>query len=225
VQGNFRASPDGFRGRAENREEFPGVKSPASFCRGNNPRISFGFRAGTHHVSQIAVNRPRQMETLMLTLYFGDFADGASFVLRLYLGVFFILARFRYFYDPSRTVGDRWLAEARHLSLKKKLHHCGHGCTDWLPNFVAIVEVFAGLGLIFGLLTTLSAAGLLIICLVGTWCTAHEKTMRQNPSDQIDIVSCYLWTPEPGYAVIALAIILIGPGAFSIDSLLWKVIQ
>lgn len=158
----------------------------------------------------------------MQALVFGMSADIASLLLRVILGVFFILARFRYFYDPSKPPSDRWFSTARHQSLKNKLNYCGHGCTDVLPAFIAIVEVLAGMGVLTGTLTALSALGLLIICVVGTCCTACDKTMRQNPVDRIDVVSCYLWTPEPIYVVVSLCILLLGPGTYSIDYLIWQ---
>lgn len=39
--------------------------------------------------------------------------DGMILIIRLCLGLFFVLARFRYFYDPSRP-DNRWFNKARH---------------------------------------------------------------------------------------------------------------
>lgn len=154
-----------------------------------------------------------------MSLYYSLSADLASLVLREILGVFFILARFRWFYDPAKEKGTRWFNVIRRKSLRDKLNHCGHGDTAWLPAFVATVECLAALGVIAGLLTGLSALGLLIICVIGTKCTWRDKTMRQNPVDKIDIWSCYLWTPEPVYVSVALALFLLGPGVYSLDYL------
>jgi uncharacterized membrane protein YphA (DoxX/SURF4 family) len=156
--------------------------------------------------------------------------DLAQLVLRIVLGVFFVLARFRWFFDPSegRTLTDFWnpvdgrvvLPPARHRSLSAKLVHCGFSGNPWLGVWVATVEVSAGLGVLFGFLTSLSALGLVVILLLGTRCTARDKTMRQNPVDRVDVLSCYLWTPEPVYLVIAVALVLMGGGVFSIDHFL-----
>ena len=158
----------------------------------------------------------------MQSFVFGFSQDFASLFMRVFLGVFFVLARFSYVFDPSKPEGDKWFSKARHASLRNKLDHCGWGCTDWLPPFIAWVEILAGLALIVGLLSTLSAAGLLVICVIGTMCTGYEKTMCQNPVDRIDVCSCYLWCPEPIYVVLALAIVLVGPGTYSLDYLIWS---
>jgi len=138
--------------------------------------------------------------------------------LRIYLGVFMILARFRWFYDPSRPE-DPWFNDGRHISLHKTVSTCGF--THWaLAATVAIVEMLAGLALVFGLMTVPAAFGLLVILLVATWCKGGEKTAKQEPVDRIDWVSCYLWTPEPGYIMVAFAILVLGPGMFSLDHIL-----
>lgn len=144
-------------------------------------------------------------------------ADIASLVVRLALGSFFVLARFRYFFDPSKTNG-MFLNVDRHTSLRNKMCHCGYaGNPSFFANFTAVIEVFAGLGVLFGLLTTVSAFGLLVITLCGTMCTAKTKVMEQHPVDKLDCVSCYLWRVEGLYLVFAALVFVLGPGVYSLD--------
>lgn len=147
--------------------------------------------------------------------------DLTLLILRLILGVFFVLARFRWFYDPSQPVGARFLNIARHKHLAWKLCTCGYGLHPVLAGFVASVEVLAGLGVTMGLLTPLSTLGLMSVLTFATLCTAKTKVMEQHPVDDIDCVSCYLWRVEGVYLAIALAILLGGPGKYSLDYLLW----
>lgn len=146
--------------------------------------------------------------------------DIASLIARITLGVFFVLARFRWFYDPSKI--PCIFNSVRHISLKAKLCHCGWGNTNWLPAVVATAEVAAGIAVVIGLLTPLAALGLFMICVVGTFCTAKDKTMKQNPVDGIDVVSCYLWTPEPIYIALTVIVMMLGAGVFSLDHLVLK---
>lgn len=143
--------------------------------------------------------------------------DLALLLNRVTLGTFFVLARFRFFYDPSRK-GAQWFNAGRYSSLSMKMRACGwqRGAPFW-AWFAAIVEVGAGAFLALGLLSVLSAIGLLAVTVAATWCTAHEKTMKQNPVDRLDCVSCYLWNAEPLYIVMALAVIAAGPGRYSLD--------
>jgi uncharacterized membrane protein YphA (DoxX/SURF4 family) len=147
--------------------------------------------------------------------------DLASLILRCIVGVFFLLARFRYVYDPS--INPSWFASVRHMSLQNKMRKCG---LNFMPRLWAEVtaygELAGGLGLIVGLLTPLAAIGLLVILLPATACTAAEKINRQAPVDGIATVECYLWTPEPLYIALCVAILLLGPGAFSLDHYLWR---
>lgn len=143
--------------------------------------------------------------------------DLTMLVLRLLIGVFFVLARFRWFYDPSRP-DNPWFNKARHEHLRWKMCYCGY--PKWFAPFVATAEVSAGLGVIVGLLTPLAAAGLLTITIVATLCTAKEKVCEQNPADKLDYVSCYLWRVEGLYIAIAALIVLNGGGRWSLDHLL-----
>jgi uncharacterized membrane protein YphA (DoxX/SURF4 family) len=152
------------------------------------------------------------METLVL------------FIARFTLGFFFVSYRFRWFFDPTPQDGVEVCSPYRHLKLRQKLCSCGWGMSPRLAAFVAVSETLAGLGVMFGYFTTLSALGLLAILLVATLCTAREKTLRQNPVDRIDVVSCYLWNPEPVYIVLAAVVAVFGPGWFALDTILWRIL-
>lgn len=140
--------------------------------------------------------------------------------IRAILGVFFILARFRYFYDPSRP-DDPWLNAKRVDHLAWKLCICKFPNAKHLAPAVAIVEVGAGVFLVLGLLTHLAAFGLLVILIGATHCTMHEKVAKQEPVDRIDWWSCYLWTVEPIYIVLAAVLVVAGGGALSLDAALF----
>lgn len=145
------------------------------------------------------------------------------FLARFLLGFFFVSYRFRWVYDPTPIDGVRICSPFKRQSLIRKLQDCGFGCSPTLAAFVAIFEVLAGLGCIFGLFTSLSALGLLVVLIAATLCTAREKTLKQKPVDQIDVVNCYLWNPEPVYIVLAVVVLTFGPGWFSLDYL-WSAI-
>jgi uncharacterized membrane protein YphA (DoxX/SURF4 family) len=148
--------------------------------------------------------------------------DAVAFLLRAVLGTFYVLARFRFFYDPARS--PRFCNPERHQSLTNKVKHCGwYSMPYFWAWFVAAAEVLGGLALIVGLLTVPAAAGLLIVTLFATYCTARDKVMEQHPVDALDCVGCYLWRVEGIYIAIALAIVLLGPGRWSLDYL-WSLL-
>jgi uncharacterized membrane protein YphA (DoxX/SURF4 family) len=145
-----------------------------------------------------------------------DMPDVVSLLLRVLLGAFFILARFRWFYDPSRP-NMPWMNDKRHEHMILRLCTCGYGTHPAIAAFVACVEVSAGVALIIGLLTIPATLGLLGVLLFATFCTAYQKVCEQGPVDCIDCVSCYLWRVEGVYIAIAFSILAMGPGAYSID--------
>jgi len=149
--------------------------------------------------------------------------DAASLLVRLTIGLFYVLARFRSFYDPSQPKGCRLFNSSRFSSLQRKLCSCGfeRGVSFWTWT-VAVVEVGGGLALVAGLLTTLAAFALLVLTVRASMCTAWLKISEQNPVDKIDCLACYLWRVEGLYAALALLVLLLGPGAYSLDSLLLR---
>lgn len=151
-----------------------------------------------------------------------NYVDLSAFLVRFTLGLFFVLARFRFFYDPSQPY-YRFLCPTRIKSLTNKMAHCGFRCFPvQLAFFVAAWEVLAGIALIVGLLTELAAFGMLVVLLVATRCTCRQKVEAQHPCDRIDAVACYLWTPEPLYVLLTVLVLLLGPGAYSLDAVLWR---
>lgn len=156
-----------------------------------------------------------------LALHGMNLPDLATLLLRQILGWFFILARFRWFFDPSRP-DNPLLNVKRHGHLVQKLCSCGYGYHPGLTAFVACVEVLAGGAVVIGLLTNLALLGLLGVLLCATFCTGKVKVLEQQPVDCIDCVSCYLWRVEGVYIAIVVALMCTGPGVFSADALFWR---
>jgi uncharacterized membrane protein YphA (DoxX/SURF4 family) len=159
----------------------------------------------------------------MLLVHGLGYGDIIQLIARLLLGVFFVLARFRFFYDPTPPDGGRsWMNPWRHAHLAAKMEHCGFKTRPlFFAWFAAVVEVSAGFGVLFGFLAPLSAIGLLVITSIGTRCTARDKILKQQPIDTIQCCEDYLWLPEPLYIGLALIVILGGAGPYSLDALLW----
>jgi uncharacterized membrane protein YphA (DoxX/SURF4 family) len=166
-----------------------------------------------------------------------DLTDIALFINRVILGGFFILARFRFFYDPSKpgregvwgydlhwrfittTPSQRWFNADRRKSLHNKLSYCGFKHPAWVW-VVAITEVGAGILLISGLFTALAGLCLLVLTLRASVCTARTKVFEQNPCDPLDVCACYLWRVEGLYIVMSAVCVLAGPGSFALSEVL-----
>lgn len=157
------------------------------------------------------------MQSVQLLTHGLDLAPFALFLNRVTLGLFYLLARFRFFYDPAKPAGARWLNADRHASLINKMAHCGMKKHPRVWAWVAAsLEVGGGLWLILGFAAPFAAFGLLLLTLIATRCTWRAKVYEQNPVDCIDVCSCYLWRVEGLYIVMAAAVILGGPGAWSL---------
>lgn len=160
------------------------------------------------------------MASVALYLQHGLFGanDLAILFQRIILGVFFILARFRVVYDPSRPA-EGWFPKSRVDHLKQKVGGiCGYSFLPWW--FLAGVELIGGAAVIVGCNTVMAALGLACVTFFGTLCTWRERVCRQQPADKIDRVSCYLWLPEPIYLLLAINLMLTGAGRYSLDALI-----
>jgi uncharacterized membrane protein YphA (DoxX/SURF4 family) len=149
---------------------------------------------------------------------FDNALDVVALADRVALGGFFILARFRWVYDPSRPQ-DAWFNTERHKHLVWKLCTCHYPANPQLAAFVAMTELAAGAGVLFGLLTNLAALGLLGTLVFATACTARAKVLEQGPVDVLDVVCDYLWRVEGLYILLAASVFLMGGGAYSLDAI------
>lgn len=146
---------------------------------------------------------------------------------RFLLGGFFVLDRFRWFFDPEDTPDATkharyFLNKARREHLREKIEQVTGLKSVWWSTLIACVEFFGGLGIIFGFLTPLAALGLLSVLTVASHGTFHDKVIvKQQPIDKIDVVSCYLWLVEPLYMWFAAVFLFVGPGQFALDNFFW----
>ena len=144
--------------------------------------------------------------------------DLATFAIRFVVGWFFLLYRFRWFYDPTQA--QPWISIYRQAKLRRRMRTCGYSTHPAMCAFIAAAEMAGGIALVVGFLTRPAAFGILIILLFATFCTARENTIVQKPVDSIDVVSCYLRTIEPLYILLLAVLVLLGPGAWSVDAMI-----
>ncbi len=125
------------------------------------------------------------------------------------VGLFFVLARFRFFYDPSKSPSLRWFNRLRYQSLYNKIHSCGwtHRTALW-TWYTAVVEVLGGLSLMLNIGRSISGPLLLGLLLVASKCTYRTKCLEQCPVDKIDWLCAYLWRVE-GLYIAMLAVVVV----------------
>ena len=87
---------------------------------------------------------------------------------------------------------------------------------------VPLGELLGGLGVALGALTIFAAVGLAVLC-VGAWALDGSKRIRSmQPLDPADRVDDVLYLPEVLYVLCLLAVLSFGPGAYSLDALVWR---
>lgn len=83
---------------------------------------------------------------------------------------------------------------------------------------VAITELVAGLCLAAGFLTLLSAAALLLLMTVAIATVAIRQVDARQVATWLENI---LYLPEVLYFILLLWLIAAGPGAISVDKLIW----
>lgn len=138
--------------------------------------------------------------------YFIGSVDLSLFMLRLTVGVFFMLSGYNKLFSPSR-----------HQALVETLNR------DKIP-FIPIMqwwvpgwELVGGALVALGAGTAFAASTLSTLMCVACWAEAAKKVEEYKPINGADRVDDYLYLPEVLYLVMLLAVLSAGPGAYSID--------
>lgn len=137
--------------------------------------------------------------------------DYALLIVRVMCGLFFAISGYHKLFNP-----------VRHQSLVDTLVQNRIPYPQFNQWFVPTIEFTAGLGLIGGCLTTLSAFGLFIICVVATCTDGYKRVLGWKPLDKADALDDILYLPEVTYILLLWVVIIGGSGYLSIDSLLFN---
>lgn len=129
-------------------------------------------------------------------------------VLRFGAGLFFMLSGFNKLVNPER-----------HQQLVSTLEADGVALVRFNQWWVPAVEFSAGAAVALGLLTSLAAAGLFVICAVAGLCEAKKRVDAMSPINGADRVDDYLYLPEIVWALVLAFIVAVGGGPVALDRL------
>lgn len=140
-------------------------------------------------------------------LSFGAQAPDVAIAMnRIVVGGFFAISGYHKLFNAARHAS---LVE----TLKRDRIPC-IGCCQW---FVPGVEFVAGLLLVIGLASVISALLLGAVCLVATCTDGLQRVREWHPIDRADWVDTLLYLPEVLYGIMLLTVILTGPERYSLD--------
>lgn len=144
--------------------------------------------------------------------------DLAALLLRLIIGIFFLLARISWLYDPSSK--PRLLPQKRHEKLRERLCTCGYVDHPCMCACVALIEIFGGAAIAIGLFTQLALMGLAAVMIFAIPCKSTEDILSGQGEGNTGYFSWFMWNIEGAYLTIIIVLLLLGPGYFSLDYLL-----
>lgn len=152
-------------------------------------------------------------DTFSVTYGFESHHDIASLVLRLVLGIFFSISGYHKLFNATRRANLRETFKA-------------DGCYSPALMFVIpIGELLGGIAVLIGFLTPIASLGLILICLGACVFDGLKRIPSFKPLDRADYAADVLYLPEFLYIAKLSALVIIGPGLFSIDSLLRHLIH
>jgi putative oxidoreductase len=128
-------------------------------------------------------------------------ADLALLLLRLVLGAAFILHGYSKFSDPTSWASQMLL-----------------GVPPWLQAVAAFAELGGGAALILGVLTRLFAlliACNMVVAIFGVLIPHHARFVNDGPG-------AMSYEKPLAYLAVMLALVLVGPGRFSLDATLFR---
>jgi len=131
----------------------------------------------------------------MIQTLFGSDANLASLVLRLAVGILFIVHGY-----PKLTSQRKMGAEFMKST----------GMPTWMASFAGVAEFFGGLALILGLLTPVISLLFVLWMISTTWFAKAKLHKKLQGGYEFDI----------SLLAASLAIVILGSGIYSIDHLL-----
>lgn len=137
--------------------------------------------------------------------------DTGITIARVAVGAFFAISGYHKCFTPER-----------HASLVQTLREDNIPLVRFNAWFVPCVELVGGTALALGLFSVLSALLLGAICLVATCADGLKRVRAYKPVDAADFIDDILYLPEVLYGLMLIAVICSGPGAYSLDYLLWR---
>ena len=146
----------------------------------------------------------------MLDLYrsfafgFPALADVAPFIGRIIVGGMFFLSGFYKLFSARSAI-----------KMRKTMVEAGVAAPRETARFVSVCEFVFGALLILGLATTLSAAVLLVICVVALVTVTSKQVEGTTFGYRL---ASYLDLPETLLMVILFGLIVTGPGLYSLDA-------
>ena len=153
------------------------------------------------------------MDATLLTL--GAQAPDAALTLnRVALGAFFAISGYHKLFHP-----------VRHDSLVSTLREDGVRPLAVMQWLVPAVEFSGGCALIVGLLSALAAFGLFVISVGAFALDARKRIETWAPLDRADWLGDALYLPEVLYCVGLAIVMLAGPGPWSVDARLIRLLS
>jgi uncharacterized membrane protein YphA (DoxX/SURF4 family) len=137
--------------------------------------------------------------------------DAALLLNRVVVGAFFAISGYHKLFNRDR-----------HAALVETL------TVDRIPLvrvnqwFVPSVELVGGASLMLGMVSVWAALLLGAVCLVATCADGLKRVREYHPIDACDWVDDLLYLPEVLYGIMLVEVILNGPGAYSLDYVIWR---
>jgi uncharacterized membrane protein YphA (DoxX/SURF4 family) len=128
---------------------------------------------------------------------------------RVALGVFFSISGYLKLTNATR-----------HATLANTLQEARVPLVPVMQWLVPGVEFSAGFALIIGLLSALAAFGLFVICLFAFRLDAIKRIEGWKPINRADWIGDVLYLPEALYCIGLSAVMLAGPGPWSLDAVI-----
>jgi putative oxidoreductase len=150
------------------------------------------------------------MNTLQSLLIHGvGFGDEALLAIRASVGGFFVVSGLHKLFNPTRRQDLRETFAADGVTFAPMMY------------IVPLGEFLGGLGVLFGALTVFAAFGLAVLCIGACVLDGSKRVRLMHPLDPTDRADDVLYLPEVLYVVCLIAVLSFGPGAYSIDAVVW----